>query len=248
MYLKYCPDAMNKDDVLKKLEALQNTGRIVLKKEYTANEFNRTYPKNTMLFAEGEPGDELFIIQSGSVKVSKIVNNNEVMLAMLKAGDIVGEMAILEGKPRAGSVITYEDCNVMAVSKDNFELMSKSQPQLVARITKYLAERIWFIYKQLANTLLDDPLTRMYDTLFIQMEKNRVDLTSRESYDFEFGQQELFNMVGITEEEGAPLFTRMLKSKSVVLERGKIQAKSIAELVRQTESFRKMDKISKSKT
>jgi CRP-like cAMP-binding protein len=248
MYIKYCPDAQKIDFAKERLEQIIKTSHVSVKTEFAANEINRTYPKNTMLFAEGEPGEELFIIQSGSVKVTKIVNNNEVMLAMLKAGDIVGEMALLEGKPRAASVITYEDCSIMAVSKDNFELMSKSQPQLVARITKYLAERIWFIYKQLANTMLDDPLARMYDSLFIQLEKDRVDLKSKDPYTFDFGPNELFHMVGLTDMQGPPLFNKMLLSKSILLvEGGKIQAKSIAELARQTEAVRKMDMISKTK-
>jgi CRP-like cAMP-binding protein len=245
MYIKHCPDGSGVGAAKDRLAEIKKLGiPISVKTEFGEHEFNRTYPKNTMLFAEGEPGEELCIIQSGSVKVSKIVNNSEVMLAMLKAGDIVGEMAILEGKPRAGSVVAYEDCNVMVVSKSNFEMMSKTQPQLIGRITKYLAERIWFIYKQLANTLIDDPLARMYDSLFIQMEKNRVNLLSREPYDFDFGPQELYTMVGLSEAEGSTLFTRMLKSKSVVLtNKGRIQAKSVAELVRQTESVRKMDTI-----
>jgi CRP-like cAMP-binding protein len=245
MYIKYCPESKGLDLAKSRLADIKKAGAsIEIKTEYEEHEFNRTYPKGSLLFAEGEPGEELFIIQSGSVKVSKIVNNSEIMLAMLKTGDIVGEMAILEGKPRAGSVIANEDCNVMVVSKSNFEMMSKTQPQLIGRITKYLAERIWFIYKQLANALLDDPLARMYDALFIQLERNRVHLTSRESYDFEFGPKDLCTMVGLSEEDGMPLFSRMLKSKSVIVtDKGKIQAKSIAELVRQTESVRKMDTI-----
>jgi CRP-like cAMP-binding protein len=248
MYIKHCSQSSGVPLAKQRLEETVKKGNITsIKMEFKADEFNRIYPKNTMLFAEGEPGEELFVIQSGSVKVSKIVNNNEIMLAVLKPGDIVGEMAIIEGKPRAATVIAYEDCNVVAISKDNFEQMSKSQPQLVAKITRYLSERIWFIYKQLANTLLDDPLTRMYDTLFIQMEKNRVDLKSNYPHTFDFGKKELFTMVGITDTEGEPLFSKMLKSKSVLLTDGKIQAKTIAELVRQTESFRKLDKIYKSK-
>ncbi|MDR1909852.1 MAG: cyclic nucleotide-binding domain-containing protein, partial [Spirochaetaceae bacterium] len=64
-------------------------------------EFTREYTKDSMIFAEGEPGDELYIIQKGMVKIVKIVENNEVLLAMLKEGDIFGEMALLESKPRA---------------------------------------------------------------------------------------------------------------------------------------------------
>jgi len=51
-----------------------------LKIDYGSGEMNRLYEKNTMLFAEGEPGSELFIIQKGSVKITKIVNNMKFSL------------------------------------------------------------------------------------------------------------------------------------------------------------------------
>jgi len=116
-----------------------------------------------MIFSENEPGTELYIIQRGVVKISKIVEDNEVLLALLKPGDIFGEMALLENKPRSASAIASEDVSVMVVTKSNFERMVQTQPQLITKLTTKLAERLWLIYKQLANTLIQDPLGRLYD-------------------------------------------------------------------------------------
>jgi CRP-like cAMP-binding protein len=247
MFMKHCPGDPNVQKAQEKIAEIQKKSPVNVKTEYAANELNRTYKKDTMLFAEGEPGEELFIIQSGSVKITKIIDNNEVMLAMLKAGDIVGEMALLEGKPRAASVIAYEDCSVMAVNKANFELMSTSQPALIAKVTTLLAERIWFIYKQLANTMLDEPIARMYDALYIQLEKSRVDLTSKDPYTFNFGQNELFNMIGLPESEAGQVLAKMLESKCISIADGKVKAKTVADLVKETEYHRKMDKMAKAK-
>ena len=49
-----------------------------------------------MIFSEHEPGEDLYIIQQGKVKITKIINNQEVLLAVLQPGDIFGEMALLE--------------------------------------------------------------------------------------------------------------------------------------------------------
>ena len=46
-----------------------------------------------MIFSEAQPGKEMYIIQRGSVKITKIQNDNEVMLALLKSGDMFGEMS-----------------------------------------------------------------------------------------------------------------------------------------------------------
>jgi CRP-like cAMP-binding protein len=200
-----------------------------------------------MIFCEGEPGDELYIIQRGSVKITKIVDNNEVLLAVLKTGDIFGEMALLESKPRVSSAAAYEECVVLAVNRANFERMVGSQPQIVTRLTQLLAERIWFIYKQLANTLLADPLGRMYDALHIQLEKNRIDLHAMSSYAFNFGTKELVNMVGLPQKEGVFVVRKLLENQKIRVINEKINAVDVSEISRQTEYYWKMQKIEQSR-
>jgi len=241
-YVKHCPKGEKAAAAAEKFTKL--SAHIKLAK-FTANDVNRTYVKNTMLFAEGEPGEELFIIQKGSIKITKIVDHKEVLLAMLNPGDILGEMALLEGKPRAASAVAHEDSEVMAVNKANFELMIENQPQIIARITTLLADRIWLIYKQLANTLIDNPLGRMYDALLIQLEKNRVSLDAKTPYTFTFGRTELIHMVGIPENKGNALMDQMLENKKIQITDNKIHTTSTEEISKQSEYFRKMDKIAK---
>ena len=245
-YLKYCPQGENASAARERMAkiAIYVKG---IKTEFGPEEFNRTYPKNSMLFAEGEPGDELFIIQKGSVKIVKVVDNNEVLLAVLKAGDIFGEMALLESKPRAASAATYEDCQVLAVNKANFERMIVTQPQIVARLTTLLSERIWTIYRQLANTLLTDPLARMYDALLLQLEKNRIHPDNVYPYTFDFGPKELANMVGLPQAEANTELKKMLENKKIQIENDKIHVTSVTEVFKQVEYYRKMQKIEKSR-
>ena len=245
-YLKYCPWGENANAARERMAkiAIYVKG---IKTEFAPDEFNRTYPKNSMLFAEGEPGDELFIIQKGSVKIAKIVDENEVLLAVLKAGDIFGEMALLEAKPRAASAVAYDDCRVLAVNRANFERMIQTQPQLIAKLTTLLADRIWFIYKQLANTLINDPLGRMFDVLLIQLEKNRVPLNVNEPYTFDFGPNELANMVGLPPKDANLVLRKMLENKKIMINQDKIFTSSVVEITKQTEYFRKMQKIEKAR-
>jgi CRP-like cAMP-binding protein len=245
-YLKYCPVGDNTVAAKEKMTKIASYVKGV-KTEFGPQEFNRTYPKNSMLFAEGEPGDELFIIQKGSVTIAKVVDNNEVLLAVLKAGDIFGEMALLEAKPRAASAVAYEECQVLAVNRANFQQMISTQPQLIARLTTLLAERIWFIYKQLANTLINDPLGRMYDALHIQLEKNRVSLDSSSSYTFDFGPKELANMVGLSTGHAGLVLRKMLENRKIIIQNDKIHATVIEEIIKQTEFFRKMQQIERTR-
>jgi CRP-like cAMP-binding protein len=248
-YLKYCPRG---EFVMQARERMMKIAPYAksVKLGHKTDEFNRMYPKESMIFSEGEPGEELFIIQKGSVKIAKIVDNNEVLLAVLKTGDIFGEMALLESKPRAACAVAYEECHVMAVNRANFERMVSTQPQIVARLTTLLAERIWFIYKQLANTLISDPMGRMYDALLIQLERNRVAINAS-SYTFDFGPKELVNMVGIPQNEGVLVLRKLMENKKIQIvkdkDKDKIYTLDVSDVAKQTEYFRKMQKIEKAR-
>jgi CRP-like cAMP-binding protein len=195
-----------------------------------------------MIFSEGEPGDELYIIQKGTVKIVKIVDNKEVLLAVLKTGDIFGEMALLESKPRSAGAAAYEDCVVLAVNRTNFARMIETHSQIIARLTTLLAERIWFIYKQLANTLIADPRSRMYDALLIQLEKDRIDLTSGRSHIFNFGPLELFNMVGLSRQEGMRVFRGMMETGRIQVIQDKVMVMNVLEIRRQSDYLKKLQK------
>ena len=244
-YIKYCPTGENVQLARERMVKIQPYAKAVYL-ERKADEFNRVYPKDTMIFSEGQPGEELYIIQRGSVKITKIVDNNEVLLAVLKSGDIFGEMALLEAKPRSASAVAYEDCTVLAVNRENFQRMVGTQPQIVTRLTQLLAERIWFIYKQLANTLISDPLGRMYDALLIQLEKNRVVL-GQVPYIFDFGPKELINMVGLPLADGNIVLHKLLENQKIRVADNKIALTDVSEVVKQTEYFRKMQKIERAR-
>ena len=245
-YLKHCPDGRNADIAKRRIENSKIHAISTIKEnEYKPDDLKRIYNKDALLFVEGEPGDEMFIIQKGSIKITKITSDNEVLLAVLKAGDIFGEMALLEGKPRAATAMAYDDCEVMVINRANFEQMIRTQPQLITRVTALLADRLWLIYKQLANTLIDDPVGRMYDALLIQLEKNRVPLNEQKPYLFSFGQWELANMVGLPEKRAKPVLAEFLDNKKIEIIENKIHTVSVQELVKQAEFYRKMDKIKK---
>jgi CRP-like cAMP-binding protein len=246
-YIKYNPSGPHVMAAREKMQKIAPYATKTFQLNFRPDVFNRVYPKDCMLFCEGESGEELYIIQKGAVKLAKIVNNNEVLLAVLKAGDIFGEMALLESKPRAASAVAYEDCQVLAVNRANFERMISTQPQIIARLTTLLSERIWLIYKQLANTLLSDPEGRMWDALQMQLEKNRIPIEQSQAHAFDFGPKELVGMVGLPQGEGALVLRKMMEGSKVQIVQEKIYVPDIREIPKQVEYFRKMQRIEKSR-
>jgi CRP-like cAMP-binding protein len=205
--------------------------------------FNRHYRDNEIIFSEHEPGHELCIIQKGKVKITKIVNNNEVLLAVLKQGDIFGEMAILENKPRNATAISFDESELLAVNKANFEGMVKSNPALGTKLITLLSERIWKAYRQLANILITDPLGRMYDMLLTVVEESNVPISHNAEYTFEFGPDELIKMVGLPADKGQLLIQKLFENKRFSLQDRKISVTNLEELAKQVEFYKKMDQL-----
>ena len=235
-YLHYCPDGPNRDAALERLKTLKAPYTVSQNLQQTG--MNRHYRDDTMIFGEYEPGEELFIIQSGKVKITKIAGE-EVLLAVLKQGDIFGEMAILDNRPRSASAITFGDADLLAINKSNFESMVKAQPQLATRLIQLLSERIWTAYRQLENLLIRDPLGRIYDMLLIQIEKQKIKIESKQLHNFEFGTKELLNMVGISLEKGDIKVVELLEDKHIILEEGKLICTDLQELEKTVLYYRK---------
>ncbi|MBE6349243.1 MAG: cyclic nucleotide-binding domain-containing protein [Spirochaetaceae bacterium] len=204
----------------------------------TNSELQRNYPKNTMIFCESQAGHEMYIIQEGQVKISKVVDGNEVVLAILQKGDLFGEMALLENKPRSASAIANEDCKLMVVNRQNFDNMVATQPQLIYRLTTTLADRLWSMQRQLVNTLIKDPTAKMLDMLVIQLEKQKIKIMPKMSYQFNYTPEDIAKMCGIPLEE-TQCIHNFVNDRRVKLVQNKIFVADCYEVLKTSELFRK---------
>lgn len=115
-----------------------------------------TFSAGSILFREGDPGDCVFFIMSGQVRVSKTLNDgSDKELAVLGEGDIVGEMGVLDDRPRTATVIAIETTEVMRVEKDNFLASMEQQPKLAINFLKLLANRIHHMNEKFRDALAE---------------------------------------------------------------------------------------------
>jgi len=127
--------------------------------------FGKEIPKGTILFWENEPGQEMYIIQSGKVKISKKVRDVEKTLVILGKGDFFGEMSILNNKPRSATAEVIEDARLLAIDSQTFEVMVRSNTEIAVRLIKNLAARLQEADHQIENLLLRDNTSRLVNTL-----------------------------------------------------------------------------------
>jgi CRP-like cAMP-binding protein len=238
-YLKACPEGNNFNKAKERFIRLKPHTHAVFFEP--TPDLLRVYPRDTMIFSECQSGPDMFIIQEGQVKISKVVNGNEVTLAMLKKGDMFGEMALLENKPRSASAVAHEDCRLMVVNRQNFDQMVATQPQLIAHLTTMLADRLWSMYRQLDNASLRDPLQKLIDMLALQIEKAKMNLTSKTQYQTDLSVYDLANMCGIPKEQQMEGIFKLQNDSHIKIFAGKILVPDCLELVKQAAFYRKQN-------
>ena len=240
-YLKTKPQGPNAELAKQKFVALKPKTHAVYF-EPTA-EPSRQYPKDTMIFSEAQTGSDMFIIQRGEVSITKVVNGNEVTLAVLKKGDMFGEMALIENKPRSANALAHSDCTLMVINRSNFNQMVATQPQLVAKLTTTLADRLWSMYRQLDNAALHEPLAKMLDMLSLQLEKQRVKLgLTKVSMQTEFTPKDLANMCGIENQNQPKAIYDFENYNQIRIVNGKIFIKDAQEVMKAAAFYRKQNK------
>lgn len=245
-YLKAMPNGKNIQKAKDNLIAIQNMNVHITSEMIGSNNESSTrlYKGEAMVFCECQTGSELYIIQKGQVKITKIVDENEVLLALLKEGDMFGEMALLENKPRSASAsMTEEGGRLLAVNYNNFKFLVSTQPQLIASLTTTFAERIWSMYRQLDNTQIMEPLEKMYDMLALQFEKTHIKPMPMLPYSFNFGPIELANMCGIPKQIMSSSVADFLQEPIVRCENSKIVITDQLELEKKAAYFKRMQQI-----
>src|SRR5947207_11727371 len=98
------------------------------------DKYKTSYKKGDQIFAKGDLGNEMFIIQTGKVRIFKNIDGFDQTLTSLEKGDFFGEMSILEGMPRSASAEAEDDCELIKINSANFVAMIKSNVEIAIRI------------------------------------------------------------------------------------------------------------------
>jgi len=112
----------------------------------------RRYPRNTTIVEEGLPGDYMYILRDGRVKVTKLSEDGrEKILDFLETGSFVGEMALLERGPRSASVKTLSPVRVLALSRTDFIALLRKSPDLALAVIQELSRRLRSVNEQASS-------------------------------------------------------------------------------------------------
>jgi len=113
-------------------------------------------PRRKLVFDAGQPGDAVYLLKSGRVKLSRVHDDRELMLAILEPGEVFGETAVLSDAPHETRAEVMEDAAICIIGKRDFEEMLSRRPQLSIRLTKLIGLRFHRIETRLHDLLYCD--------------------------------------------------------------------------------------------
>ena len=100
------------------------------------------YLPGEIIFREGQPSDGLYLVTAGSVRVTAAGSRGEAMLAVIKANEVLGEMGVLDGRPRSATASALSVCDIFFLPAEPFlDLVEKSN-SLAMRLIAVLTERV----------------------------------------------------------------------------------------------------------
>ncbi len=201
--------------------------------------FGKEYRPNQIIFCEHEPGNNFYLIQSGQVKLSKVVGEREKTIDMLTDGDIFGEMAILEEAPRSATAMAVGPVKTLAFNKDGFESMMKGNPQLAIKLLKVFSKRIFEAKRRLQILNFDDSEARVVDTLLMLAEQKGVTHNEIEPVEIETDEEQIANWCAVKLDETRKIIRRYQNMGKINLKAGKVILNNITELSRYIYNKRK---------
>jgi CRP-like cAMP-binding protein len=184
------------------------------------------YAKHTVLkrgatlFAKDDPGNSLYVVISGTVKISiSSPDGRNAILNLIGPGELFGEMAVLDGQPRSADATANTNCEIFVIDRRDFLPFMHSQPTLAMKFFELLCARVRRTSDQVEQLILQDLPGRLASALLGLNERRKLDV---ERSTIAITQQEIGEMVGMTRESINKQLGAWALRKWVRLEHGAI--------------------------
>lgn len=177
----------------------------------------KSVPAGTIVFQRGDPGESIFAVCSGIVKISnRSADGRDAVLNLIHPGDIFGEIALLDGEPRTADAQAVTDCELMVIERRDFVPLVARQPGLALKLIAMLCARIRRTSEQVEDVMFLPLPGRLAKTLLWlagnSASRERISITQRE-----IGQ-----IIGMTRESTNKQLRAFEERNWIRLERGGI--------------------------
>ena len=176
----------------------------------------RRVARGTTIFSKGDPGTGLMGVLAGAVKVSVAsADGKDIVLNTFREGDIFGEIALLDGRPRTADAIAMADCELIVIERRDFVPFLGSHPDVMLKFIEILCSRLRHTSEQVQDiTFLNLP-TRLAKTL-LQLTAGEEGAQRKAA----ITQREISQMIGMSRESTNKQLRAWAKRGWIRLERG----------------------------
>ncbi len=189
-----------------------------------ANAVVRKVKRGALIFAKGDPGSCLFGVCSGAVKISvPSAAGRDAIFTILRRGEILGEIALLDGRERTADAVALTDCELLVIDRRNFVPLILAHPEIALKITDVLCARLRRTSEQVQDLMFLDLPSRLAKVLLRLTEVSLAaapGMPARRA--IKITQRELGQMIGMSRESTNKQLRSWQARNLVRLERGGI--------------------------
>lgn len=102
----------------------------------------KVYQDGEIIVRQGDPGDSMFVVQTGQVQVLAERDGEETLLNVAQEGELLGEMAIFDRKPRSATLRAQGETKILTIDKKNFMRRINEDPTIAFRIVETMSQRV----------------------------------------------------------------------------------------------------------
>jgi len=114
----------------------------------------KSIPRGTSIVAKGDPGSSLFVICQGTVKISvPSADGHDAVFNLIGKGEVFGEIALLDGRPRTADVVAVTDCELFVIERRDFLPLVKEEPEIALKLIEILCARLRQTTEQAENLM-----------------------------------------------------------------------------------------------
>jgi CRP-like cAMP-binding protein len=191
--------------------------------ELAASLRGRRCGKGQIIFAEGDPGNSLYLIESGRVNVSlSTPDGKEVLLNSLGPGDLLGELALLDGEPRSADAIVQEDARLLVLQRDDFVRFVETHPKVGLKLLAAVSRKLRRTTQQVQDVALLDVPARLARAL-LDLAATRGEPVGRtRARTIQITQSDLAATIGATRESANKWLGHFERKGILRLDRGQV--------------------------
>lgn len=185
--------------------------------------FERSYQKGRIIFMEGEPGEAIFFIKSGRVKVTKQTKDGrEHILHFINPGEVFAEVILFDESTYPATAEVVEDCTVGMIRNADMEKIISNHPDIALALLRIMARRLRIAQNQLIELALMDTTRRAASMLLFLAGEQGIKTDRGIIIDISLTNQDLASLIGTSRETANRILNDFKRQKAIDLKKGQV--------------------------